>query len=243
VAREHGKEVRVYLGPRDISDDVMSVSVDAMREVHDVTVFASAGWRESDPGLLGWEGSFDAFYQPSTSLGTIGFQTEDVGNDSANLFPLSIYDGQADAIGEVGKLCSDAILTKRGDPINVAEMRKLSVAMKGNGRMALNGTLLHPLAADTSSGASTAHDGSAETTAGGRANLHVTSCTGNWDLIVQHATSTADGDFSALVTFSGITGATGRTSEVSGTVKRYLRAKREDNSTGSVNWIVGFGRY
>ena len=240
MGRMHGKSIRVYLGERDVSGDLLSVEASPTVETHDATTFAAGDWRRFDPGLAGWEGSLEAFYNPVA--GGIGRQLETaLGADTAGLGVLSIYDGDADAIGDTGILGSESILTKRGQAIGVADLVKLSGTLKGNGRLGANGTLLHPKGAETATGSGSGLDNGAASSSGGRANLHVTSITGTWTIKVQHS---PDGSaWADLATFAGLTTAGGHTVEVSGTVDQHLRWDVTESVAGSCELVLGFARY
>jgi hypothetical protein len=240
MTRMHGKDVRVYLGERDISCDLMSVSPSAMADTHDVTTFCSGEWREFGAGVLGWEASFEGFYQPQAA--GFGRQMETaLGSDTAGLGVLSIFDGDADAVGDSGILGSQAVVDKRGQPITVSDFIKLSGNLKGNGRLGLFAKLLHPHGQDTVSTNGTALDNSASTAFGGRGNLHITAITGTWTIKVQHSADNMT--WADLITFTQATAIGGQTSAVTGTVDRYLRVTSTEDVAGSITFVAGFARY
>ena len=245
MARVHGKDARVYLGSRDVSADLSSVEMSATIDTHDVTTFASPEYREFDPGLGSWEASVNGFYQTNSGLtvSTIGRQFESIlGSVSSGVAVLSVYHDDADGVGDVGYLCSEANLTKRGNPITVADIVKISGTLQGNGRMALHGRLLKVLGTDSTSSNGTSVDGTAATTSGGRANLHVTAASGTGGTIkVQH--STDNSTWVDLVTFTAATSETSETKTVTGNVYRYLRYVSTINATSSLTFVVGFGRF
>lgn len=238
MARVHGKDVRVYLGSRDISGDVMSLDLAATCDVHDSTTFAAAGWKKVDPGLYGWTGKAEGFYDPTT----FGPQIETaLGSDTAGRGVLSVYDGGADGIGDSGFLGSESVVKTRSQPVKVADLIKLSIDMDGNGRAGLVGKLLHVLAAETVTFNGSSLDNSASSSAGGRGTVHVTSVTGTWTLKVQH--STDNSSWSDLITFTAFTAAGAQTVEVSGTVNRYLRIIGTEDVAGTITFVGGFARY
>jgi hypothetical protein len=240
MARQHGKDVRVYLGGRDASGDLSTITPTISAATHDVTTFASAGYIEHDPGLLSWEATVEGWYDPAA--GGIGRQFEDLLGASGGV--LSVYEDDANAIGDTGQLYSDSLLSQRGQPISVNEMVKLSGALKPTGsgtRAGLYGKLLHVLGEETVTGTENSLDNTAATDAGGRANLHITAITGTWTIKVEHSTNNSD--WEDLATFSGKTAIGGHTVEVTGDVYRYLRASHTETVAGSVTYVLGFARY
>ncbi len=236
MARVHGKDTRVYYGSRDISDDLAGLTIEATVDAPESTTLGNDWKRHDAGGLAGWTASLDAFYQPDS--GGIGRQFEDLfGADGI----LSMYDGDADAIGDAGVLCSAGVLKQRGQPINVNELIKLSGEIQGNGRVGLHGRLLHPLGAETVSFNGSSHDNAASSANGGRGTIHVTSCTGTWTIKVQHSTN--DSLWVDLITFTAATAATSQTVEVTGTVNRYLRIIGTEDVAGTVTFVGGFARY
>ena len=244
MARMHGKDVRVYLGLRDVSGDLSGVDVTFSTETHDITTFG-AEYLSFDPGLGSWEASVDGFYQTNSgaSVTSIERQFETMlGSNTNGDSVLSIYDGDADAIGDFGILCSQAVLTKHSQPISVSDVVKISGTLQGNGRAGMRGVLLHVLGADSTSTNSTSVDNSASSASGGRANLHVTAATGTGGTIkVQH--STDNSTWVDLVTFTASTAASSQSSTVTGTVNRYLRCVSTINVTSSLTFVAGFARF
>jgi hypothetical protein len=237
MARGHGKQVRVYLGSRDVSGDLSSIDITASAETHDRTTFASAGWKGFDGGLRSWNADFEAFYQPD--VGGIGRQLEAVGDNTAGLGVLSVYDGDADAVGDYGWLGSEAVLASRGQPINVNDLIRLRGSLAGNGRAGMVARLLHPLGAESSTGNGSSVDNSASSANGGRANLHVTAATGSGTVICQH--SADNSVWVDLITFTATAAATSETKEVDGTVNRYTRTRHVPGT--SITYVMGLARY
>lgn len=245
MARFHGADARVYLGVRDASADLLSIDISGTAETHDTTTFASNNWREFDPGLGSWEGSFSGFWQSNSggSVTSIERQLEDIlGSNTTGKSVVSVYTGDADAVGDTGYLTSDAVLAKWASPISIGDLVKVNGTLKGNGRVGLNGVLLHVLGADSTSSNGTSVDNTASSANGGRANLHVTAATGTGGTIkVQHSTNNST--WVDLVTFSASTAASCQSLTVTGTVNRYLRAISTINATSSVTYVCGFARY
>lgn len=240
MARVHGKDVRVYLDGRDISGHISQVTTEVSADVHDVTTFASSGWKESTSGLGGWTGSVEGFYDNASS----GFASQieaALGSAVAGRSVLSWYDGSADGVGDAGFLGSEAVVTSRSVPVNIAEITKLAVSFQGNGRPGAVGRLLHPLSSSTTASTGTTLDGVAETANGGRGTLHVMGVTGSWGFAISHSSN--DTSYTALVSFTKSSSTGAETIEVTGTVKRYLRYSLTNSSAGVVDWVAGFARY
>ena len=245
MARFHGSDCRVYLGYRDASADLTSVDITATAEPVDVTTFASANWRAYDPGLASWEGTFTGFWESNAgaSATTIERQIETaLGSNTAGQAVMSVYLGDADAVGDTGYLTSEAVLSKWSSPIAVADLVKITGTLKANGRMGVDAVLLHPTGTDSTSANGTSYDGTALTSNGGRANLHVTAATGTGGIIkVQHSTNNST--WVDLITFTTTSTTTAETKTVTGTVNRYLRYISTINATSSLTFVVGFARY
>jgi len=245
VARLHGKDARVYLGGRDISGDIVSVDLSPSAETHDVTTFASSGWRAFDPGLGAWEASFSGFYQTNAGATstTIGRQLEDIlGVNTTGASVLSIWLDSADAVGDSGFLASDAVASKIGEAIAIGDLIKSTATLKGTGRAALDARLLHPLATDSTSANGTSYDNAASSSNGGRANLHITAATGTGGVVkVQHSTNNST--WVDLVTFTTAAAIGCQTGTVTGTVNRYVRSISTINSSSSLTYVAGFARY
>lgn len=240
MARSHGKDVRVYLDGRDISGHIAQIDTEVMAEAHDVTTFASSGWKESTSGLMGWSAKIEGFYDGASS----GFaaQIEGIlGSNSSGRSVLSWYDGAADGVGDVGFLGSEAVVTQESTPIDVADLIKLTANFEGNGRAAPGARLLHPLSSSTAASTGASYDAGAETSNGGRGTFHVMSVTGSWSANVAH--SSDDTSFSNLISFSNSSSTGAQTVEVSGAVKRYLRYSLTNSSAGVLDWVLGFARY
>ena len=241
MARFHGADARVYLGSRDASADLLSIDISGTAETHDVTTFASGNWRAFDAGLGSWEATFSGFWQSGS--GSIEAQLEDIlGSDTAGKSVVSVYVGDADAVGDAGYLTSNAILSKWASPIAIGDLVKVTGTLTGNGQVGLNGVLLHVLGADSTSTNGSSVDNAASSANGGRANLHVTAATGTGGTIkIQHSTNNST--WVDLVTFTASTAASCQTSAVTGTVNRYLRCISTINATSSVTFVAGFARY
>lgn len=243
MARLHGSQAKVYFGGRDASGDLSDVTISGMADTHESTTFASNGAHEFDPGLIGWEAELSAFYDPSTT--GIGRQLETLLGANGGI--LSVYEGLADAIGDRGVLLSDGILTKRSQPISVSDLIKLKGSLKpsaptGGAKAGLYATLLHVLAARSTTANGTSHNNGASTTNGGRTNLHITAATGTGGIITIED-SANNSTWLTIATFATAAAAGAQTIELSGTIRQYTRAVWTINVTSSLTFVAGIARY
>lgn len=238
MARMHGKDCRVYIGGRDASGDIVSVTPEATSETHDNTTLGM-DWYEFLSGLLGYSLAIEALYD---TVG-IGPQMEDVGGS----FVASIFDGDADALGETGLVLPAGLLEKRGQTISIGDLVKLPLSMKGSGKAGLNAKLLHINEQETITGVESSVDNGAASANGGRANLHVTAITGTWTIIIEHSADDGAVDpWTTVGSFTQVAQAGGVTAEsisIAGTIKRYTRVSFTEDVAGSITFLVGLARY
>lgn len=245
----HGKQCRIYVGTEEYSDELNRIAFNALAEAHDRTTFADGGWRTSDPGLKGWDGEASGFYDSASGQFAHNLETllglnppEPAVGVAQDTTIISVYDGDADAVGDRGILTGPCVFTRRGTPIQVGGLVLLNAALSGKGSLGLNGVLLHPDAAETVSGNGASVDNGASTPNGGRANFHSIppgNTNGTWTVKVEH--STDNSIWAALATFT--IGAWNQTMEVAGTVNRYLRASWVEDVAGTSRFVLGFARY
>jgi hypothetical protein len=248
MARMHGKDCRVYFGSRDASGDIGAVNFGVSVDVHDTTNFADAGWRSSDPGQGAYELTLDGWYDPAVA--GFGRQLESLLGASGGV--LTVVGGSADAIGDDAFVFPDSMLTKRSQPVNVADLVKLTGSLvpgnpaSGGNRPGLLGVLLRVLAQTTLNGSAqngTGHDGTASSANGGRANLHVTAIDAATSAVVKVQHSTDNVTYADLITFTAATAITSESLEVSGTVNRYVRVTVTGTNTKNITFLVAFARY
>lgn len=247
MARFHGKDARVYLGKRDVSGDLQSIDFSVNMETHDVTSFASNDYREFLPGIGSWEASINGFYESNSGVSstTIERQFEDIlgVSQTEGISALSIYYGDADAVGDTGYITGNGTLNKFNFPITVADIIKMSGTVQGRGKPGVQAVLLHPLFTDSTTTTGTSFNGTAQSTSGGIGTIHVTAATGTGgDVKIQHSTNGST--WVDLITFTTISNvATCESIYVSGTVYQYLRTLVTPNATSSITSVIGFSRY
>ena len=243
MARMHGSQVRCYFGARDVSDEIGRIEINATAETHDRTVFASAGWRAFGPGLKGWEGSLDGFYDNAAAQ--LGAELETLLGVSTNPpAVLSAYDGNADGVGDRGILTGPTAVTRMGEPISVGSLVLIRAGLRGVGSLGMNAVLLHPVGAESAGANGTGVDNGASTPNGGRGTVHQLGATGTGGTVkVQHSTDGSSwADLIASFPVAG-SGAGADSVEVAGTVNRHLRAVWAINASSSLTFVVGFARY
>jgi hypothetical protein len=130
LARVHGKDLTSLnvddTGGTAISllDDTISLDFGVSGETHDTTTLGD-DWREFTAGLKGGdEFTHNLFYDNVASTGSYVVYTRRLSD--GNSATLDFSDG-------VRTASMETIVTKVSDPINVAEMRKLSVTHKLTG--------------------------------------------------------------------------------------------------------------
>lgn len=104
------------------------------------------------------------------------------------------------------------------------------------------GVSLHNLGAETADGSAASNDGTAATTAGAVAHLHVTAFSGFSGAVVTIEDSANDSTWATIGTFTTVAGVTGERITIAGTVRRYTRATVDVTGTGSVTYAVALAR-
>lgn len=244
VTRMHGSVCQAYLGARDISDDVHTITLEPSTDVHESTSFASLGWHQSSPGLGVYMATLDGFYDKTANA--YEQQIEAFLGIAGGI--LSVYDDNADALGDSGTLLSDAMVDKKTTPRNVADLVHMAVTLKPMAgttttRPGIVGKLLLPKATYSATATGSALDNLAASGSGGRANLHVLTATGspNYQVKIQHSVDNAA--WVDLVTFTQVTATGCETKEVTSTVNEYLRTVITKTSGTSFQAVCGFARY
>jgi hypothetical protein len=104
------------------------------------------------------------------------------------------------------------------------------------------GVSLKDLSAVTVDTNGTGVDGTAQSTSGGIAHLHVTAFSGFSGAVFTIADSADNSSFATIGTFTTATGPTSERLAISGTVRRYVRYAVDVTGTGSVTFAVAFAR-
>lgn len=105
------------------------------------------------------------------------------------------------------------------------------------------GYSLKDLAAITSDTSGAAFDGTAATTAGGVAHLHVTAFAGfSGAVVIVEDSATGSSGWATIGTFTTVAGLTSQRLAIAGNVRRYLRYSIDVTGTGSVTFAVAVAR-
>ena len=104
------------------------------------------------------------------------------------------------------------------------------------------GVALHDLGAETAGANYTSVNGSAATTGGAVAHLHVTAFSGFTNVVVTIEDSANNSTFATIGTFTTVTGATTQRLAIAGTVRQYTRAVLAVTGSGSVTFAVALSR-
>lgn len=200
-------------------------------DMHDVTVFKPTPDKDFIPGVdtsnLSASGFIDADTQTELATWT----------DSTPV--LFGYEGLA--LGSVVELCA-ANQASYNPGSTVAGVASFDVSGQATGPSSF-GVSLHDLTAATSDESGTAHDGTAATSAGGWAQLHVTAFSGfSGAVVIVEDSATGSSGWATIATFATAAGTTSERVAVAGAVRRYLRYSIDVTGTGSITFAVGFAR-
>ena len=236
MAFKHGKSAAVWYGSTDMSPYLFGADLSIGVETSDVTTFASAGWRNYIPGLIGGGYEFEGLYDPAetniqAALGT--------GGGVLTVCPSGT------AIGDLVRLVP-VITTAYGQSSPIEGVIGFSWGVTAETAIA-SGRIIHALTEDTNTTTGTGIDQTASTSTGWTAHLHVTLVDGgSWVVTVQD--SADNSSWATIATFAAKTAA-GSERLVSAasttTVRRYVRvvATRTGGSAGQgITYALGFAR-
>lgn len=146
------------------------------------------------------------------------------------------------AIGDIG-YAMVGIGTKHDISIPVEELVETSAEAQASGGVERIRSL-HPMAAETTTGAFTALDNAAATDYGGAVYLQVIGLNGASAVVrVEHSSDNFASDVTTLATFETVTEANiAERIPVTGTIKRYVRARLPSGTFTSITFSVGINR-
>jgi hypothetical protein len=235
MAFKHGSKAAVYYGGVDVSAYLTSAALAIAVETADVTTFGST-WRSNLPGLAQGTYDFEGKYDPAdTSVQTdIAAQTQGV---------LTVCPAGS-AVGDLCRLVP-ALSTAYGQSSVIDDAVAFSWGVTGAAALAF-GKIIHN-SEDTNTTTGTGIDGTASTSTGWTAHLHVTLVDGgSWVVTIQD--SADNSSFATIATFAAKTavGSERLTSAAATTtVRRYVRvvATRTGGSAGQgITYALGFAR-
>lgn len=237
MAFKHGKNAAVWYGGVDMSPYLFGADLSIGVETADTTTFASGGWRSYIPGLIGGGYEFEGLYDPAetniqAALGT--------GGGVLTVCP------SGSALGDLVRLVP-VITTDYGQSSPIDGAIGFSWGVTAEDAIAA-GKIIHPLAEDTNTTTGNAIDGTASSSAGWTAHLHVTLVDGgSWVITVQDSSDGSTG-WATIATFAAKTAAGSErlvSAAATTTVKRYIRvvATRTGGSAGQgITYALGFAR-
>ena len=250
----HGKSTEVYLDEFVMSPYFNSTDVTLSNETADVTSFSDTS-RTYILGLADGTLSLSGMWNQETD-GSDEELHAILGSATAPNITI------AEAGGTIGNRATIARTHETNYSISnpVADISTITADFQGTSNAGLLGTMTYGITGGVqlSTGASidynalgnlTGVDGSASSSAGGAALLHVTTNSvggGVTTIKVQHDTASDFSSAADLISFTNVAAST-KTSEMavcSGTVNRYIRATASTaGSSGSITFMVSFARF
>jgi hypothetical protein len=229
-----GRRAKVLIGEYDLSAFLNNVSAVRNADLADVSVFGDQD-REFLKTMQGASATLSGF------IDTVAGASEPVLSSfltGTSTKAVSIF-WDADAIGSPG-ICGAGWEGSYEDSAPVDGVQAIAANLAFTGRVD-RAVSLHALGVETGTGAYTAVDGGAATTNGAVANLHVTAAgaSGTGTVLVQDSADNMS--FLTIGTFSNFTAATSQTLEISGTIRRYVRANLS-SARNTQTFAVAFGR-
>lgn len=229
-----GRRAKVLIGEYDLSAFLNNVSAVRNADLADVSVFGDQD-REFLKTMQGASATLSGF------IDTVAGASEPVLSSfltGTSTRAVSIF-WDADAIGSPG-ICGAGWEGSYEDSAPVDGVQAIAANLAFTGRVD-RAVSLHALGVETATGAYTSVDGGASSSNGAVANLHVTAAgaSGTGTVLVQDSADNMS--FLTIGTFSNFTAATSQTLEISGTIRRYVRANLS-SARNTQTFAVAFGR-
>lgn len=233
---KHGSKAAVLYDGVDMSPYLFGADLSIGVETADTTTFVST-WRSYIPGLIGGGYEFEGLYDPAetniqAALGTGGGV-------------LTVCPGGS-ALGDLVRLVP-VITSDYGQSSVIDGAVGFSWGVTAEDAIAA-GTLFHALSEDTNTTTGNAIDGTASTSTGWTAHLHVTLVDGgSWVITVQDSADGTTG-WTTIATFAAKTAVGSErllSASATTTVRRYTRvvATRTGGSAGQgITYLLGFAR-
>lgn len=225
-----GYKARILLGDFSLSAKLNQVSLPTTVDMLDVTTFADDGVKRFIPGLSGSTASMSGFADADGVAEVAAWTTA----TPLTYAPFGLSRGSA--VELVSTLRAQFQL---GSP--VAGVNGFSLSATTDGHTDL-GVSLHDLTAVTGDENGTSHDGTAATTNGGVAQLHVSAFSGFSGVVVTIEDSANDADFATIATFTTVAGTTSERVAIAGTIRRYTRYVVDVTGSGSVTFQASIAR-
>ena len=227
-----GFKSRLLVGDFHIAAYTQEASAPWEQDMLDATVLTSGGVKEyvggQDTSTLNISGLYDTA-------------------EHADLASWKSSDAQAVTFGPSGLALgaelwmADALLTSMELGASAAGMATFSLGAQTDGPTDM-GVSLHDLTAVTADTSGTGVDGTAATTGGGVAHLHVTAFSGfsGADVIIEDSANNSD--WATIGTLTTVAGVTSERLAIAGTIRRYTRYSIDVTGTGSITFAVGLAR-
>jgi len=231
-----GRRAKVLIGEYDLSAFLNNVSAVRNADLADVSVFGDQD-REFLKTMQGASATLSGF------IDTVAGASEPVLSSfltGTSTRAVSIF-WDADAIGSPG-ICGAGWEGSYEDSAPVDGVQAIAANLAFTGRVD-RAVSLHALGVETMAGAFTSVDNGAATTNGAVVNLHVTNAgsSGTGTVLIQDSADNNPATFVTIGTFSNFTAATSQTLEISGTIRRYVRANLS-SARNTQTFAVAFGR-
>lgn len=236
----HGRLTRILHGAFDLSGFLNSHIATSTARALDATPYQATGKRyvsDFRDGSLQMKGFFEADETDEDRLDDV----LQAAIDDATPNPVTIAPEGDTSVGNRG-LLMEAVEIQVNVEAPVAELVMNQATFRGQ---IDSGVVLAPLAAYTATANGTSVDNGASSANGGVAHQHVTLVSGTSPTnttIVQH--SSDNSTFADLITFSEKTAAGSERATVTGTVNRYVRARRVigGSATPTFTQAISFAR-
>lgn len=235
MAATHGRLTRVYVNGYDLTGFYRKQESELTREVAESTVF-NLDSKTYVPGVrdasLSLEGLFDGAVDGIEQVLLAALSA-----DPTIVVTCPQGDAQANVAHGFSALETKyAIDSSKDDIVSLANELQSS---SGRDRLLVH----HALSTEVATGNGTSIDHGAQTTNGGVAYLHVPDIAGITNLAVTIEDSADNSAFATILTFAGVTAdRTAQRVAITGTVRRYTRARWVFTGAGSAQFWAGFGR-
>ena len=244
MAFVHGREGRVVFNEFDLSCFFNNVDMSREADTPEVTTFCD-DFRAYITGFRGATLSFSGFYDPTTTTGSDEILANSIGATNASIVS---YAPNGFAVGEpIYLFRTHSTGYSVSQPVD--GVVSITADMNATGTL-VRGFSLHQLAAETTTANGTSVDGTASTTTGWTAHLHVTAVSGGTPTLDVDVADSANDTTFATVTGASFTQVTTSpsserltSSTSTATVRRYVRAEWTiSGSTPSYTFTVTFAR-
>lgn len=236
----HGKSAIVLHNDYDLSQYFNDASTSRSVDTAETSAFGSSaktyitGLQDGTISLSGmFDGAANAIDQEMTDI---------LGVDGGGVITIAV--GGSLALGQ-------RVISALGDLTSYEVSAPVGDVVAANAEFQVDGGVgnaisLHALTAETATGNSSSHDGTASSANGGVAQLHVTANTMNNNMVfkVQHSADNSTWvDLATFTTVATTVKTAQRITVASGTtVNRYLRSSWTASGTGSVTFHINFAR-